>query len=283
MRYNTQKRHGIMNRDWLETALQKETLLKDLLSAQGAIVVAYSGGVDSTYLADVAHETLGDRARLALADSPSIPRSELEEARALAAARGWNLVVLKTAEFDKDEFLRNDGRRCYVCKGELFEQMNVFARSEGISCIAYGETADDSADATRLGRLAAREHRALAPLQTVGLVKDEIRVLSRRRGLPTWNKASFACLASRVPKGSRIDAESLARIEQAEEALKNLGFHQYRARHHGDLCRIEVDANELARAVEPAVRETILRELRNAGYRHVTLDLAGYRTGSTAT
>lgn len=272
-----------MNEALLETALRKEAKLKELLAGCGAIVVAYSGGVDSTYLADVAHETLGDRARLVLADSPSIPRSEFAEAQALAASRRWNLTVIETGEFGVEEFLRNDERRCYVCKGELFEQMNAFARTEGIECIAYGETAGDSADATRLGRLAAQEYEAVAPLQAAGMLKDEIRELSRRRGLPTWNKASFACLASRFPKGTRLTVEALARVESAEEVLKGLGFHQYRARHHGDICRIEVDAAELPRVLDPAVRETILRELRAAGYRYVTLDLAGYRMGSTAT
>ncbi len=272
-----------MNDVLLETALAKEVTLKALLEAYGSMVVAYSGGVDSTYLADVAHETLGAHARLVLADSPSIPRSEFDEAKALAAARGWNLTVIETDEFSVEEFLRNDARRCYICKGELFKQMTAFARTEGIARMAYGETADDLADPTRLGKLAAQEYEAVAPLLEAGMLKDEIRLLSLRRGLPTWNKASFACLASRFPKGTRLTVEALARVERAEELLKGMGFHQYRARHHGDICRIEVDPAELPKLVEPEVRETLLRELQAAGYRYVTIDLAGYRTGSTAT
>lgn len=266
----------------LNAARQKEAALKALLASYGSIAIAYSGGVDSTYLADVAHETLGAHTRLILADSPSIPRAEFEEAKTIAAARGWNLSIVETGEFGNDAFLRNDARRCYICKGELFDRMAAFARTHGLARIAYGETADDLADATRLGKLAAQEHGAAAPLLEAGMRKEEIRLLSRQRGLPTWNKASFACLASRFPKGTRLTPEALARVERAEETLKRVGLRQYRARHHGDICRIEAGSDELALLLEPTVRETILRELTAAGYRYVTMDLAGYRTGSTA-
>jgi len=151
-----------------------------------------------------------------------------------------------------------------------------------IAVLAYGETADDIVDPTRLGKIAAGEHRVVAPLLEAGLAKEEIRELSKQRGLPTWNKASFACLSSRIPAGTRLTLDALGRIERAEELLKGLGFRQYRARHHGDLCRIEVEVGDFDKLMERGTRERVVAELRSMGYRHVTLDLAGYRTGSTA-
>ncbi len=262
--------------------LAKEADLLQRLRDYGAIAIAYSGGVDSTYLADAAHEALGAKATMILADSPSIPRSEMAAAVDLARARGWNLEIIQTTEFENEAYLRNDTNRCYYCKSELFDRMQAYAQEHGVPVIAYGAIADDLADATRVGHIAAKERRAVAPLQQAGLHKDEIRQLSRRRGLPTWNKASFACLASRVPVGTAVSVQVLSKVEQAEEILRAMGFRQYRARHHGELCRIEVDETDFARLLEPEVRAHLLRELRAAGYRHVTLDLAGYRTGSTA-
>lgn len=266
-----------------DTLIAKEEVLKRRLAEYGAVAIAYSGGVDSTYLADVAHEVLGANAHMVLADSPSIPRSEVADAVALAETRGWRLTLIKTQEFENEEYLKNDGRRCYVCKGELFTKMDAFAQARGVQVLAYGENADDSLDTTRLGAQAAREHRVVAPLAELGFKKDDIRALSRRRGLPTWNKASFACLSSRFPVGSRVDATEMSKVEQAEEVLRTLGFRQYRARHHGDLCRIEIDPADFPKLLEPGMRETITGAITRAGYRYVTLDLAGYRTGSTAT
>jgi len=264
--------------EWLEA----EARLKDEIARYGSIAVAYSGGVDSTYLADVAHDALGESALLITADSPSMPRRELEDAVALAKARGWRLDVLETHEFENDEYLRNDGRRCYICKHTLFSQFITHAAAQGIHTIAYGETADDLNDKTRIGVRAAEELGAVAPLRALGISKEQVRALSHRRGLPTWDKPSFACLGSRFPKGSRLSTEGMARVERAEELLRSLGFRQYRARHHGDICRIEVEAQDIARLVEPQIRHAIVQELTAAGYRHITLDLAGYRTGSTA-
>jgi len=261
----------------------KETALKGLLRDYGTLAIAYSGGVDSSYLSAVAHEVLGGAVRMVLADSPSIPRSEVREAIELARERGWNLVVLETTEFEDDRFLANDGTRCYYCKNELFTQMDGYAKEEGIAVLAYGEIVDDLADTTRLGAKAAREHRVVSPLAEAKLSKEEIRRLSRRRGLPTWNKAGFACLSSRFPKGTRVNVEEMKKVEAAEEVLRSHGFYQYRARHHGDICRVEVDPRDFGKLLEEAVRTAVVGGIQAAGYRYVTLDLAGYRTGSTAT
>ena len=260
----------------------KEARLKALLEGYGKLAIAYSGGVDSAYLSAVAHEVLGDRARLILADSPSIPRAEVREAAELAEGRGWNLTVVNTTEFENEAFLKNDGTRCYYCKTELFTQMDAYAREHGIAVLAYGEITEDQLDPTRLGAKAAREHKVVAPLAEAGLHKEEIRRLSRVRDLPTWNKASFACLSSRFPTGTRVVPEEMRKVEAAEEVLKGLGFHQYRARHHGDLCRVEIDPADFPKLLEPGIREAVVSGIGAAGYRYVTVDLAGYRTGSTA-
>lgn len=266
-----------------ESALAtKEDRLKAILVQYGSLAVAYSGGVDSTYLSDVANDALGAGARILLADSPSVPRSEVTDATALAAQRGWNFEVIFTDEFSNEDYLRNDGTRCYHCRSELFTKMRAYAEAKGIHVMAYGEIVDDLADTTRLGAKAAKQFRVVSPLVDAGLTKAEIRALSERRGLPTHDKPSFACLSSRFPVGTRVTIEDLAKVERAEEALKRFGFKQYRARHHGDTCRIEVDPADIAKLLDDAVRCAVVREVTAAGYRYVTLDLAGYRTGSTA-
>ncbi len=266
-----------------DKALAKEQALKDILAAYESLAVAYSGGVDSAYLSEIAHEALGTHAMLVLADSPSIPRTEVKAATDLAAARGWNLRVIQTQEFENEAFLKNDGTRCYYCKAELFNRMDAIARETGVAVLAYGELAEDRLDPTRHGAKAAREYEVVAPLADAGLSKEEIRLLSKRRGLPTWNKASFACLSSRFPKGTRVNIEEMQKVEQAEEVLKGLGFYQYRCRHHGDICRIEIDPADFEKLLDPAIRQQVVDGVTMAGYRYVTLDLAGYRTGSTAT
>ncbi|MBI2425609.1 MAG: ATP-dependent sacrificial sulfur transferase LarE [Candidatus Hydrogenedentes bacterium] len=263
--------------------LAKEQALFARLQTFPALAVAYSGGVDSTYLAAVAHDALGGALTLILADSPSIPRSEVREAIALAEERGWPLQIVQTTEFDKEAFLANDGTRCYHCKTELFTQMDAIAKTHGIPVIAYGEIADDRHDPTRLGAKAAAEHQVIAPLADAGLSKEEIRRLAKARGLANWNKASFACLSSRFPKGTPVNIEEMHRVEAGEEFLKAHGFHQYRVRHHGDLCRIEVEPRDFPKFLDPAFHEALLANFREIGYKHITLDLAGYRTGSTAT
>ncbi len=261
---------------------EKEDALKTLLAGYGSVAVAYSGGVDSTYLAEVAAEVLGQNAHILLADTPSIPREDVEEASRFAQSRGWRFAFLHPREFDNEEYLKNDGRRCYHCKSELFAQMTEYARQHYLAAIAHGENVDDALDATRTGVQAAREYQAVAPLAEAGLHKEEIRQLSKERGLPTWDKASFACLASRFPRGHRIDLQEMLLVERAEQLLKKKGFRQYRVRHHGALCRIEVDAADFPKLLEPATRQELLEALRRLGYQHITLDLAGYRTGSTA-
>ena len=261
------------------TNTEKEERLKALLQSYGRVAVAYSGGVDSSYLMSVAHDVLGDQALAVIADSPSIPRSELREAVALAESRGWALQVISTEEFKNVDYQANRGDRCYFCKSELFDRMTAYAEREGISHLAYGAIIDDLGD-HRPGAKAAEEFKILAPLQDADLSKFEIRELSELRDLPTASKASFACLASRFPVGEEVTVEKLTQVEMAEEVLKGLNFQQYRARHHGEICRIEVDEADLTKALEH--RSFIVAELKKLGYKFVTLDLSAYRTGSTS-
>jgi uncharacterized protein len=265
-----------------QEVLDKEQALLDLLASHKQVAVAFSGGVDSTYLADAAHEALGHDAHIILADSPSIPRSEVQEATHLADERSWNFKVLYTSEFENEDYLKNDGTRCYHCRGELFTRMREYARDHGIHTMAYGAIMEDLLDPTRVGHKAAEEHEVISPLQQAQLSKEEIRLLSARRGLPTADKASFACLSSRFPKGSRVSVEEIRKVEQAEEVLKQLGFHQYRARHHGDVCRIEIEPRDFDKIADADTRNHIVKAIREAGYKFVTLDLSFYRTGSTA-
>ena len=255
----------------------KERTLREILAGYPSIAVAYSGGVDSAYLADVAHEALGPRSKMVIADSPSLPRSEFAAATGLANERGWNLVVVSTHEFENEQYLKNDGRRCYFCKSELFRRMKEFSEANGVEILAYGAMADDAFDPTRLGALAATEHEIVAPLQMAKLGKAEIRHLSRRRGLPTSEKASFACLSSRFPKGTRVTLEDIQKVEAAEEVLRAHGFYQFRARHHGEICRIEIGMEDLEKFLDAQTRESIVSQIQSAGYEHVTLDLTGYR------
>lgn len=263
----------------MQTIEQKEAALIKALKSHKKLAVAYSGGVDSTYLAACAHEALGHNALLVIADSPSIPREELNEAIAMAEKRGWNLRIIQTQEHLKEEYLQNKGDRCFHCKNELFSQMKALLSStEGLT-LAHGAIEDDKGD-VRPGTQAAANHNVIAPLQDAGLYKSEIRTLSERRGLPTARKASFACLGSRFPTGTRIELEAMLQVEAAEQILRTHGYRQYRIRHHGDLCRIEIDPADFNKLMSE--RTPLVAAIKETGYRFVTLDLSGYSMGSSA-
>jgi len=258
---------------------EKERVLLEELKSYGTLAVAYYGGVDSTYLADCAHEVLGQDAMMIIADSPSIPREELQEAVDMATARGWNLRVIQTGEHLKEEYLENKGDRCFHCKNELFAKMETILSEFGDIVLAHGAIEDDKGD-IRPGAQAAANHCVVAPLQNAGLYKKEIRILSERRGLPTAEKASFACLGSRFPTGTRIDIEDMEQVEKAEAILRERGYAQYRVRHHGDLCRIEIDPADFEKLMNERVE--LVDAIKKTGYRFVTLDLGGYSMGSSA-
>ena len=261
----------------------KLEMLKELLRSYGSCVVAYSGGVDSVFLAVVAHQVLGEGSRAVIADSPSLPRRELAEALEVAEQFGFPVEVVKTAEFDNPSYLANPENRCYFCKHELFTELAPIARKNGFAVIAYGENASDVGD-HRPGAKAAAEFKVVAPLKEAGLTKQEIRELSAQFGLPTADKPQMACLSSRIPYGEAVSPEKLRMIEEAEDYLHKLGFYDLRVRHHelkgGHLARLELGSGELGRVFEEGLMDRIAAALKKIGYQHVTLDLQGYRRGS---
>ncbi|HEY6214978.1 MAG TPA: ATP-dependent sacrificial sulfur transferase LarE, partial [Vicinamibacterales bacterium] len=239
---------------------------------------AYSGGVDSAYLAYVAHDTLGDRAVAVTADSPSYPERHRQIAIRIAREFGLRHEIIHTSELDRPEYRSNPENRCYYCKHELYTHLSRLAADRN-AVVVDGNNADDRGD-YRPGRQAAREFGVKSPLDDVNLTKAEIRELSRRAGLPTWDEPASACLSSRIPYHHDVTDEKLRTIERAEEALRDLGFRVFRVRHHDDVARIEIAREEMARALEPDVAAAIVRQLKAVGYRYVSLDLQGYRTGS---
>jgi pyridinium-3,5-biscarboxylic acid mononucleotide sulfurtransferase len=263
--------------------LDKLNRLRDILRSYGSCVVAYSGGVDSVFLARVARDVLGDKSLAAIADSPSLPRRELEEALEIAQRFQIPVRVVHTKEFDNPSYLSNPSNRCYFCKHELFTELEPIAKDGHFAVIAYGENASDVGD-FRPGAKAAAEFQVRAPLKEAGLTKAEIRELSAELGLPTADKPQMACLSSRIPYGEFVSPEKLRMIEQAEMVLRDLGFYDVRVRHHelklGQLARIEIGANELRKFLEAGVNEKVTLALKKIGYLHVTLDLQGYRRGS---
>lgn len=261
------------------TPQEKLDRLRGILSGMGSVLVAYSGGVDSSLLLGVASDTLDKRALGVIADSESLPREELRAALNLAAERGWKVETVRTHELEREGYRVNRQDRCFHCKDELFVHLGPIARERGLNCTAYGANVDDLSE-IRPGHRAARQHGVRAPLVEAELSKDEIRALAREMGLPVWDKPSFACLSSRVPFGTAVTVETLARIEAAENVLRALGFRQFRVRHHDAIARVELAADELVRVVDPTTREALVGGIKAAGYIYVTLDLDGYRTGS---
>jgi pyridinium-3,5-biscarboxylic acid mononucleotide sulfurtransferase len=261
---------------------RKQDALYEVLASWPSLIVAYSGGVDSAYLAWAATQQLGGRALCITADSPSYPERHRALALRIAADFGFHHEIIYTSEMERSEYRANPANRCYYCKQELYTHLTAMARARGVEAIADGSNADDRGD-YRPGRQAAREHGVISPLDQVDLTKDEIRELSRRAGLPTWDQPASACLSSRIPYFSEVTDTKLRMIEQAEGALRDLGFRVCRVRHHGDLpalARVEIGSDELARANEPEMTGAIERALRAIGYAQVTLDPRGYRLGS---
>ena len=258
---------------------RKQQTLYRILSDLPSVIVAYSGGVDSAYLAYAATQTLGARALCITADSPSYPERHRALALRLASEFSFTHEIIRTDEMSRPEYRANPANRCYYCKHELYTHLSEIAQERGIPVIVDGSNADDRGD-YRPGRQAAREFGVRSPLDEAALTKAEIRELSRRAGLPTWDEPASACLSSRIPYFSEVTDEKLRMIERAENVLRELGFRICRVRHHGDLARIELAREEMARALQPEIAETIDRELRAIGYANVTLDLRGYRLGS---
>ena len=258
---------------------EKHALLQKTLRDLGSVMVAYSGGTDSAYLAYVAHQVLGPNMLAVIADSPSLPRAELAAALAFTAEHSIPTHILHTAELDNPDYQRNDSRRCFHCKDELFTQMESERAARNFRHIAYGMNLDDRGD-FRPGQQAAALHNAVAPLVTAQLTKPEIRQLAREANLSLWDKPASACLSSRIEYGRPVTRENLAQVEQAEEALHTLGFRQVRVRHHGDLARIEISRNELPNALSIETLDRITAALKPLGFLYVTLDTQGYRSGS---
>jgi uncharacterized protein len=258
--------------------IQKERALREALSSLGSVIVAYSGGVDSAYLAWVANDTLGERAVAITADSPSYPERHRQMATRIAGQFGLRHEIIHTSELERPEYRANPANRCYYCKHELYTHLSRIA-AERRAIVVDGSNADDRGD-YRPGRQAAREFGVRSPLDDTDLGKDEIRELARLAGLPVWDEPASACLSSRIPYHSEVTDEKLRTIERAENVLRAHGFRVCRVRHHDDLARIELGRAELQRALEPEMSATLVRELKAIGYRYVTIDLQGYRTGS---
>jgi pyridinium-3,5-biscarboxylic acid mononucleotide sulfurtransferase len=262
-----------------ELLAEKERKLFDLLRGMRQVIVAYSGGTDSAYLAWASRQVLGDRAIAITADSASIPESHKRDAEAFALQCGIRHEYIETHEFDNPDYVKNDPNRCFHCKDELFTCLDALARVRQIDHIVYGVNVDDLGD-YRPGQRAAKLHQVKAPLVDAALTKAEIRELSRRAGLATWDRPASACLSSRVPYGTPVTPETVKTVERGEESIRALGFHQFRVRFHGELVRIEVAPDELASALTPEMAQAFVGIFKPLGFHYVTIDLEGYRQGS---
>ena len=270
--------NGVQPLDADALRAKQERLLGDL-RRMGRLIVAYSGGTDSAYLAWAARQALGDNALAVTADSPSIPESHKRDAEAFARDFGIRHEYIATHEFENPDYVKNDSDRCFHCKDELFSRLEEICILRGIDKVAYGVNVDDLGD-WRPGQNAARKHQVMAPLVDAGLTKAEIRELSRLAGLPTWDRPASACLSSRIPYGTPVTAQTIKTVEQGEEALKALGFRQFRVRFHGELVRIEIAREELPRALSMEMAGRLAGIFKPLGFHYVTLDLEGYRQGA---
>ena len=258
---------------------EKQRRLAALLRDAGRLLVAYSGGVDSAYLAFAAHQELGTQMLAVIADSPSLARTQLEDALAFARDQHIPVQLLATSEMERADYVRNDGMRCFHCKDELFRVMEQFREKQQYETVAYGVNLDDQGD-FRPGQKAARQHGVLAPLLEVGLTKQDIRDLSRSAGLRVWDKPASACLSSRIEYGRPVTRQALEQVERGEDALRGMGFRQFRVRHHGEIARIEIARDEMSRALTPEMAAEFTRVFKSLGFTYVTLDLEGFRSGS---
>jgi uncharacterized protein len=261
------------------TTASKRELLDTKIRALGRTLVAYSGGVDSAFLAWATYKALGSDMLAVIADSPSLARTHLTEAVAFAREQGIPLEIINTSELDRAEYIRNDASRCFHCKDELFTVMEGFRAAHGFDSIAYGVNVDDQGD-FRPGQVAARQHHVAAPLLEAGLTKQEIRELAHSANLQVWDKPASACLSSRIEYGRPVTREALSTVERGEDAIRALGFRQFRVRHHGEIVRLEIAGDELPRALSSTMAAEFTRIFKGLGFKFVTLDLEGFRSGS---